>query len=52
LQSSKKKAVKAVKGVKAPIDSLLKRTNLAPDIIDEVMAGRQSRCSFNRQLHR
>jgi hypothetical protein len=43
LQSSKKKVLKAAKGVNAPIDSLLNHTNLAPDIIDQLMAGRQPR---------
>ena len=43
LQSSKKKVLKAAKGVNAPIDSLLNHTNLAPDIIEQLMAGRQPR---------
>ena len=43
MQSSKKKALKAAKGVNAPIDSLLNHTNLAPDIIDQLMDGCQPR---------
>ena len=35
--------LKAAKGVNAPIDSLLNHTNLAPDIIEQLMAGRQPR---------
>jgi hypothetical protein len=43
LQSSKKKVRKAAKGVNAPIDSILNHTNLALDIIEQLMAGRQPR---------
>ena len=35
--------LKAAKGVNAPIDSLLNHTNLAPDITEHLMAGRQLR---------